>query len=161
MRWNVPLGIVPPFGAGASIAMTAMDLIACASFASELHVLKVGSVGLGSVGFGFGSPGFGSPVVSPGVPNIPVLRDAEKKGARIVGELELASWFVDADVVAVGGTNGKSTTTELAALLAKTSGRPVFAGGNLGTPLSRAVVDKDPGVARGGIAVEYVPLSCR
>jgi len=92
-------------------------------------------------------------VVSPGVPNLQVLRDAEKEGARIVGELELASWFVDADVIAVGGTNGKSTTTELAAMLAKTSGRPVFAGGNLGTPLSRAVVERDAGVAAGGIAV--------
>jgi len=95
-------------------------------------------------------------VVSPGVPNLPVLRDAEKKGARVVGELELASWFVDADVIAVGGTNGKSTTTELAAMLAKTSGRPVFAGGNLGTPLSRAVVERDPGVAADGIAVVEV-----
>ena len=95
-------------------------------------------------------------VVSPGVPNQPFLREAEKKGARIVGELELASWFVDADVIAVGGTNGKSTTTELAAMLAKTSGRPVFAGGNLGTPLSRAVVERDPGVGAGGIAVVEV-----
>ncbi len=95
-------------------------------------------------------------VVSPGVPNLPVLRDAEKRGARIVGELELASWFVDAEIIAVGGTNGKSTTTELAAMLAKTSGRPVFAGGNLGTPLARAVVERDPGVGAGGIAVVEV-----
>lgn len=95
-------------------------------------------------------------VVSPGVPNLPILRDAEKKGARIVGELELASWFVDADIVAVGGTNGKSTTTELAAALARTTGRPVFAGGNLGTPLAQAVVDGDPGVAAGGVAVVEV-----
>lgn len=92
-------------------------------------------------------------VVSPGVANLPVLRDAERRGVRIVGELELASWYVDADIIAIGGTNGKSTTTELCAALCATSGRPVFAGGNLGTPLSRAVLDNDPGVAAGGIAV--------
>ncbi|MGZ3476164.1 MAG: UDP-N-acetylmuramoyl-L-alanine--D-glutamate ligase, partial [Polyangiales bacterium] len=48
-------------------------------------------------------------VVSPGVPNLPWLRDAERKGVRIVGELELASWFVEAPILAIGGTNGKST----------------------------------------------------
>jgi UDP-N-acetylmuramoylalanine--D-glutamate ligase len=95
-------------------------------------------------------------VVSPGVPNLPILREAERRGARIVGELELASWFVDAELVAVGGTNGKSTTTELCAALCATSGRPVFAGGNLGTPLARAVLDGDPGVLAGGIAVVEV-----
>jgi UDP-N-acetylmuramoylalanine--D-glutamate ligase len=92
-------------------------------------------------------------VVSPGVPNLDVLRNAERRGVRIVGELELASWFVDGDIVAVGGTNGKSTTTELCAALCATSGKPVFAGGNLGTPVCKAVLDRDPGVAAGGIAV--------
>ncbi len=92
-------------------------------------------------------------VVSPGVPNLPVLREAERRGVRIVGELELASWYVDAEIIAIGGTNGKSTTTELCAALCATSGKPVFAGGNLGTPLARAVLDGDPGVAAGGIAV--------
>jgi UDP-N-acetylmuramoylalanine--D-glutamate ligase len=92
-------------------------------------------------------------VVSPGVPNLPFLRDAERRGVRIASELELASWYVDAEIVAIGGTNGKSTTTELCAALCGTSGKPVFAGGNLGTPLSRAVLDRDPGVCAGGIAV--------
>ncbi|MGZ5971010.1 MAG: UDP-N-acetylmuramoyl-L-alanine--D-glutamate ligase [Polyangiales bacterium] len=95
-------------------------------------------------------------VVSPGVPNLPWLRDAERKGVRIVGELELASWFVEAPILAIGGTNGKSTTTELAAALARTSGKPVFAGGNLGTPLALAVLENDPGVAAGGVAVVEV-----
>ena len=92
-------------------------------------------------------------VVSPGFPNLPVLRDAERRGVRVVGELELASWYVGADIIAIGGTNGKSTTTELCAALCATSGKAVFAGGNLGTPLSRAVLENDPGVAAGGIAV--------
>lgn len=95
-------------------------------------------------------------VVSPGVPNLPFLRDAERRGVRIIGELELASWFVDAPILAIGGTNGKSTTTELAAALARTTGKPVFAGGNLGTPLAQAVVENDPGVSANGIAVVEV-----
>ena len=95
-------------------------------------------------------------VVSPGVPNQPWLRNAERRGARLVSEIELASWFVDADVIAIGGTNGKSTTTELAAALCATSARPVFAGGNLGVPLAQAVVDGHPGIARGGVCVVEV-----
>ena len=95
-------------------------------------------------------------VVSPGVPSQPFLREAERRGARLVSEIELASWFVDADLVAVGGTNGKSTTTELAAALARTSGRAVFAGGNLGIPLAHAVLLQDPGVLADGIAVVEV-----
>src|SRR5207248_2468937 len=95
-------------------------------------------------------------VVSPGVPNQPRLRDAEKRGARLISEIELASWFVEADVIAVGGTNGKSTTTELAAAFARTTGRPVFAGGNLGVPFAQAVMDRDPGVGANGICVVEV-----
>ena len=95
-------------------------------------------------------------VVSPGVPHGPFLRDAERRGARLVSELELASWYVDADLIAIGGTNGKSTTTELTAAFARTTGRAVFAGGNLGTPLAQAVFAGDPGVSSGGIAVVEV-----
>ncbi|MFI5300381.1 MAG: UDP-N-acetylmuramoyl-L-alanine--D-glutamate ligase [Polyangiales bacterium] len=95
-------------------------------------------------------------VISPGVPALPFILDAEQRGAHVVSELELASWFVDADVVAVGGTNGKSTTTELCAVLAQTTGRPVFAGGNLGVPLSSAVAIGHAGVAKGGICVVEV-----
>jgi len=95
-------------------------------------------------------------VVSPGVPRLPFLHDAERRGARLVSEIEIASWFVEADVIAVGGTNGKSTTTELAATLCKTTGRAVFAGGNLGTPLAHAVQHRDPGTLAGGVCVVEV-----
>src|SRR6185369_7190346 len=50
-------------------------------------------------------------VVSPGVPPLPILATAAAAGALVIGELELASRCVDAPIVAVGGTNGKSTTT--------------------------------------------------
>ncbi len=95
-------------------------------------------------------------VVSPGVPAIAFLADAERRGANLVSEIELASWYCDAELVAVGGTNGKSTTTELCAALARTTGRPVFAGGNLGVPLAQAVLENDAGVGPEGIAVVEV-----
>ena len=52
-------------------------------------------------------------VLSPGVPPLPEVEAARQRGASITGELELASWFVDAPLVAITGTNGKSTTTTL------------------------------------------------
>jgi UDP-N-acetylmuramoylalanine--D-glutamate ligase len=78
-------------------------------------------------------------VVSPGVPPLPVLDRAAAKGVSVIGELELASRFVKKPMLAVGGTNGKSTVTTAAAGLLEAAGKKVFAGGNLGTPLSDAV----------------------
>ncbi len=74
-------------------------------------------------------------VVSPGVPSFAAL----ETGREVIGELELASRFVSAPIVLIGGTNGKSTTTTLLARLMEATGARVFAGGNLGTPLSEAV----------------------
>ncbi|MFZ5894364.1 MAG: UDP-N-acetylmuramoyl-L-alanine--D-glutamate ligase [Myxococcota bacterium] len=78
-------------------------------------------------------------VVSPGVPALPELTDAEARGVEVIGELELASRSITAPILAVGGTNGKSTTTTLLAKLLQADGKRVFAGGNLGTPASEAV----------------------
>lgn len=77
-------------------------------------------------------------VVSPGVPVWADLTAAEKKGTRIWGEVELAVQALakDAPIVAIGGTNGKSTTTSLVGELLERSGRKVFVGGNLGEPLA-------------------------
>jgi UDP-N-acetylmuramoylalanine--D-glutamate ligase len=77
-------------------------------------------------------------VVSPGVPPLPEVAAAERRGVPVWGEVELAvrSLAHAAPVVAVGGTNGKSTTTSLVAALLEASGRRVFAGGNLGEPLA-------------------------
>ncbi|MBX3233116.1 MAG: UDP-N-acetylmuramoyl-L-alanine--D-glutamate ligase [Labilithrix sp.] len=78
-------------------------------------------------------------VVSPGVPMFPALSAAEAKGVRIWGEVELAVQAL-ADpkppVVAIGGTNGKSTTTSLVGALLRRAGKRVFVGGNLGEPLA-------------------------
>jgi len=78
-------------------------------------------------------------VVSPGVPNLPELTRAELAGVEVIGELELASRFIEATIVAIGGTNGKSTTTTLVGDMFKAGGLKTFVGGNLGTPSAEAV----------------------
>ncbi|HJL41310.1 MAG TPA: UDP-N-acetylmuramoyl-L-alanine--D-glutamate ligase [Myxococcales bacterium LLY-WYZ-16_1] len=78
-------------------------------------------------------------VLSPGVPRRrPELRDAIELG-KLVGEVEVASWFVSAPLVGVTGTNGKSTVTALVGHGFRSAGRSAFVGGNLGTPLSELV----------------------
>lgn len=74
-------------------------------------------------------------VLSPGVdPRQPVLRDARRRGQRIVGEIELFAQAVDAPVVAITGSNGKSTVTTMVGEMAKAAGKDVAVGGNLGPP---------------------------
>jgi UDP-N-acetylmuramoylalanine--D-glutamate ligase len=77
-------------------------------------------------------------VVSPGVPPLAEVKAAEKKGIPVWSEVELAvrSMTHPAPVVAVGGTNGKSTTTCLVGALLEAHGLRVFVGGNLGEPLA-------------------------
>ena len=78
-------------------------------------------------------------VVSPGVPDFAELRAAELSGVEIIGELELAARFLDAPIVAIGGTNGKSTTTTLIGDMFNAGKLKAFVGGNLGTPTAEAV----------------------
>lgn len=81
-------------------------------------------------------------VLSPGVPRSrPELAGSIEAG-RLVGELELASWFLHMPMVGITGTNGKSTTTVLVAhMLEQAYPGQVFAGGNLGRPLSQLALD--------------------
>ncbi len=75
-------------------------------------------------------------VISPGVPlDLPGLDAARSRGAEIVGELELAVRCIDTPVIAVTGTNGKTTTTALTGHLLETSGIKACVAGNIGTPL--------------------------
>lgn len=75
-------------------------------------------------------------VISPGVPHtIAPLEEARAKGIEVIGEVELASRFIDTPIVAVSGTNGKTTTTELLGNMLAASGLKVFVGGNIGNPL--------------------------
>ncbi len=75
-------------------------------------------------------------VLSPGVAHTikPVLR-AKEHGIPVVGEIELASRFIKAPILAVTGTNGKTTTTEILGSMLMHSGFNVFVGGNIGNPL--------------------------
>jgi UDP-N-acetylmuramoylalanine--D-glutamate ligase len=75
-------------------------------------------------------------IVSPGVPHtiLPIKR-AREKGVPILGELELACRYIREPIIAVSGTNGKTTTTRLLGRMLEKSGFEVFVGGNIGNPL--------------------------
>jgi UDP-N-acetylmuramoylalanine--D-glutamate ligase len=75
-------------------------------------------------------------VVSPGVPaTIIPIRYAERAGAEIIGEVELAARFLKGKIVAITGSNGKTTTTSLIGELLRDAGLNVQVGGNIGRAL--------------------------
>lgn len=79
-------------------------------------------------------------VVSPGVPaDAPFLAQARQQGMPIIGEIELASRFLKGRVLAITGSNGKTTTTALAGCVAAAGGAPVQVGGNIGTPATSLI----------------------
>ncbi len=84
-------------------------------------------------------------VVSPGVPvNAPVIRRAVEKKIPVVSEVEVASWFTQADIIAVTGTNGKTTTTTLIGRMLGDARIPSATGGNIGVAFSEIVGDLTP-----------------
>lgn len=90
-------------------------------------------------------------VVSPGVPSHhPLLLEAQYKGVKVVSELELAFAHAGSPIVAITGTNGKTTVTSMLAHLLRQEGVEVWMGGNIGTPFSRMVVE--------GLKPEWVAL---
>jgi UDP-N-acetylmuramoylalanine--D-glutamate ligase len=96
-------------------------------------------------------------VMSPGVPTLPEMTAARAAGVEVIAEIELAYRFLDpgATLIAITGTNGKSTTTALTGALCAASGRPTFCGGNLGNmPLIDAI--DHPANVPGGLVVAEV-----
>jgi len=96
-------------------------------------------------------------VMSPGVPTLPEMVAARAAGVEVIAEIELAYRFLDpsATMIAITGTNGKSTTTALTGALCEASGRPTFCGGNLGNmPLIDAV--DHPANVPGGLIVAEI-----
>ncbi|OQW37035.1 MAG: hypothetical protein A4E19_14990 [Nitrospira sp. SG-bin1] len=80
-------------------------------------------------------------VISPGVPyRLEALERVRRRGVKVISELDLASRFLSAPILAVTGTNGKSTTVTLIGKMLEASGKRVFVGGNLGTAISEAAV---------------------
>ena len=76
-------------------------------------------------------------VISPGVPiDAPVVLAAKEKGIPMVGELELAWSLLQGEVMAISGTNGKTTTTTLLGKIFENAGRVTHVAGNIGYPLS-------------------------
>ncbi len=76
-------------------------------------------------------------VTSPGVPlNSEVLMEARSKGLKLYSELEFASWFSSGKIIAITGTNGKTTTTSLIHHILVSSGYNSFLGGNIGNAFS-------------------------
>jgi UDP-N-acetylmuramoylalanine--D-glutamate ligase len=81
-------------------------------------------------------------VISPGVPyRLDLLEAVRRRGVKVISELELASQFFRSPLLAVTGTNGKSTTVTLIGKFLAESGKRAFVGGNLGTALSEAAVE--------------------
>ena len=75
-------------------------------------------------------------ILSPGVPHdMALIKSASEKKIPVVGELELASRFIDTPIIAVTGTNGKTTVTTFLGSMLENAGFNVFVGGNIGTPL--------------------------
>lgn len=75
-------------------------------------------------------------VISPGVPlDTPEVKQVIGYGMPVIGELELASRFLKGRIVAITGSNGKTTTTTLIGKILQDAGLPTQVGGNIGTPV--------------------------
>lgn len=84
-------------------------------------------------------------IVSPGVPvSEPLIEAARARGAEIIGDIELFARHAHAPVVAITGSNGKSTVTALLGEMASDAGRAVRVGGNIGRPALDLLADGEP-----------------
>jgi len=76
-------------------------------------------------------------IVSPGInPHVAVLQEIDRRGLPAFSEIEVTSWLCPATMIAITGTNGKSTTTALMAHLLNSAGRKAVATGNIGSPFA-------------------------
>ncbi len=82
-------------------------------------------------------------VISPGIPDdIDIVRKCKNNGIPIVSEIEFASWFTESPIIAVTGSNGKSTTVNLIHQMFKTAGKKSLLGGNFDIPFSELVLEE-------------------
>jgi UDP-N-acetylmuramoylalanine--D-glutamate ligase len=98
-------------------------------------------------------------VPSPGIPeDAPVLRAARDAGLPLRGEIEVAAWYATSPIVAVTGTNGKTTTVNLIGRILEAAGRPCRVCGNVGNPLAAVCRDLGP---EGWLVVEVSSFQLR
>jgi UDP-N-acetylmuramoylalanine--D-glutamate ligase len=84
-------------------------------------------------------------VLSPGVPaDLDLLDEPRRRGVPVLGDVEVASWFLRGRILGITGANGKTTTTALAGHLLTSCGVPCQVGGNIGTPLASLVDTSTP-----------------
>ncbi|MGA2990958.1 MAG: UDP-N-acetylmuramoyl-L-alanine--D-glutamate ligase [Candidatus Korobacteraceae bacterium] len=84
-------------------------------------------------------------VASPGVPlELPQLAAARRAGIAIIGEIELAARYLEGEIIAITGSNGKTTTTALTGEVIAAGGRKTLVGGNIGTPAISFVEQSSP-----------------
>ena len=84
-------------------------------------------------------------VVSPGVPmDTPEVKQVVALGMPVIGELELASRFLRGQVIAITGSNGKTTTTTLVGEILKRGGLETLVGGNIGLPVIELIAESRP-----------------
>src|SRR5690554_2675694 len=120
---------------GANLVVS--DSKTAAGLKNELEKLKNMEIEYELGGHGEKSLSCDMIVVSPGVPlDIPFFKKAREKGIPIISEIELAYHFTEAKIIAITGTNGKTTTTQLIGEILKKAGMgKVKTAGNIGIPL--------------------------
>lgn len=113
--------------------------------AEAVQTLRAAGIGVESGGHSERVYACGLMVISPGVPSsAPVVLEAQKRKIPVVSELELGSWFCPGPIVAITGSNGKTTTTTLAGRMLGDAKLPHVLAGNIGTAFSAVVRDMRP-----------------
>ncbi len=86
-------------------------------------------------------------VVSPGVPSdAPIIVEAERRGLPVISEIEVGAMFLDGPIIAVTGTNGKTTTTTLSGEICRAAGRETLVAGNIGKAFTDALFEHEGGI---------------
>ena len=128
-------------------AVTVNDLKPMDAFSDKLDALKTLPIA-----FRLGEDGLDALkgqemlIISPGVPiDAPIVLAARKAGIPVSGELEIASRLAKGTLMAVTGTNGKTTTVSLLGAMFEATGKRAFVAGNIGYPLSAAAMESRDG----------------
>ncbi len=120
--------------------VTGTDMANAASIPGAPALTSIGVVLKTGGHQGIETKAFSMAVVSPGVPSdIPLLKELRANGAEVISDIELAYRYIGSPVIAVAGTNGKTTTTTLLGKVLEDAGFKVFVGGNIGTPAVECV----------------------